>query len=118
MSGKRIMIVEDEAITALSLKMRLNGIGFDVCHVTGRASEAIELARADPPDAILMDIRLEDEMDGIEAARIINQGIPVIFHSAYADEDTLGRAQRIAPSTFLEKPATDAMLLKSFEAMF
>ena len=84
---KRILIVEDEINTAKALKELLGIWGYEVCGPVQSAEEAIEKANAERPDAVLMDIRLVGEMNGIEAGKIINQqpGIPVIIMTAYFD---------------------------------
>lgn len=68
---KRILIVEDEAIPALELQMRLKRWGFEVTRTEARGAAAIESARADRPDLVIMDIVLADDVDGIRAADVI-----------------------------------------------
>jgi len=101
-----IMIVEDEAITALYLEKELSGMGLNVCCVADTGAKAIEFATKHAVDVILMDVRLKDNIDGVRAAEVINQGIPVIYHTAFADEETLTRASRTKPVAILEKPAS------------
>lgn len=107
---KTVMIVEDEALTAMMLQHNIELFGWRVVAVEDTGRGAIESARRHHPDAILMDICLADEIDGIEAARIINNGIHIIFHTAYADEKTRSRAMAIHPEAYLEKPADDSRL--------
>jgi DNA-binding response OmpR family regulator len=78
------MIVEDEAIPALDLKMRLKDWGYDVIASVSNADDAVASARSDPPDLILMDVMLRGHRDGIAAANAIQARTeaPVIFITA------------------------------------
>ncbi|HET8706044.1 MAG TPA: EAL domain-containing protein [Pseudomonadales bacterium] len=102
----RIMIVEDERIVALDLKTALEYIGFKVVKIVSRGLDAVQFAEQLSPDLILMDINLQDEVDGIEAALRIreNYRIPVVFLTAYAEEKTLKRAELCFPYGYLLKP--------------
>lgn len=93
--------------------MRLRGLGYDVAGIAKDGNEAIEKARELRPDLILMDIRLGDGIDGIEAAhRIRTQyDIPVVYVSAYADRELLDRARATQPAGFINKPFTTKDLL-------
>lgn len=103
---KRVMIVEDEAITAMYLENELSSMGLHVCCVADTGRKAIDYAATHREiDVILMDIRLKDDIDGINAAQMINRNIPVIFHTAYADNETMERAGKLNPVAVLEKPA-------------
>jgi two-component system, response regulator PdtaR len=104
MTPVRILIVEDEAITAMSLRQTLTAKGFTVVAVAATGSEAIEIAQREKPDLLLMDIRLADDIDGIEAATVINNGIPIIYMTAFVDEPTITRAEETGPIAILEKP--------------
>jgi two-component system cell cycle sensor histidine kinase/response regulator CckA len=83
-AGANILVVEDQRAVAGALRMRLRGLGYDVVGIAKDGNEAIERARELRPDLILMDIRLGDGIDGIEAAhRIRTQyDIPVVYVSA------------------------------------
>ncbi len=104
MTPVRILIVEDEAITAMSLRQTLTAKGFTVVGVAAAGSEAIEIAQREKPDLLLMDIRLADDIDGIDAATVINNGIPIIYMTAFVDEPTITRAEKTGPIAILEKP--------------
>lgn len=108
MAGANILVVEDQRAVAGALRMRLRGLGYDVVGIAKDGNEAIEQARKLRPDLILMDIRLGDGIDGIEAAhRIRTQyDIPVVYVSAYADRDLLDRASATHPAGFINKPFT------------
>jgi len=102
----RIQIVEDERIIAMDLKETLESFGYDISGMTGRGDEAIAMAAAQLPDIVLMDINLEGEMNGTEAALRIRQHhrIPVIFLTAYAGDVDLLLAKSSAPYGYLIKP--------------
>jgi diguanylate cyclase (GGDEF)-like protein/PAS domain S-box-containing protein len=121
MEQQRILIVEDEKIIALDLERRLERNGFKVVGTTGMASEAIELAGSEMPDLVLMDIYLADETDhsgrGIEAAQEIRRryAIPVVFLTAYADDDTIQRAKIAEPVGYILKPFKEKDLISTID---
>ncbi|MCV2363696.1 EAL domain-containing protein [Paucibacter sp. DJ1R-11] len=102
----RIQIVEDERIVALDLKQDLESLGYEVSGMAASESRAVELARGDRPDLVLMDINLGHGGDGTRAAHtVISQlKIPVIYLTAYAEPATLERAGLTAPYGYLLKP--------------
>ncbi|GAA5175318.1 EAL domain-containing protein [Niveibacterium umoris] len=106
MKGTRVQIVEDERIVALDLKQSLETLGYEVTGIAARGDEAIGQAERHHPDLVLMDIHLEGVMDGTEAAREIHQRlhIPVVFLTAYAEDETLNRAAASVPYGYLLKP--------------
>ncbi len=101
-----LMLVEDERIVAFDLKRQLNSFGYSVGSVVASGEQAIDRIAEEKPDLVLMDIHLEGRMDGIEAAAAIRSRhrIPVVFLTAYAEEDTLGRALDSRPFGYLVKP--------------
>ena len=109
---KRIMIVEDERIVAQDIQNRLEKLGYTVSTVASSGEEAIKKAGKITPDLILMDIVLKGKMDGIEAADIIRDqvNIPVVYLTAYADEETLQRAKFTEPYGYILKPFEDREL--------
>ena len=112
MGSKRILVVEDEAVTAMDLKSNLVRLGYEVPAVVSRGEDAIRAAAEVAPDLVLMDITLDGPMSGIEAAAEIRKshGIPVVFLTAHADPETLGRAKLTEPFGYLPKPCgTDAL---------
>lgn len=106
MVNKKILIVEDEGIQAMTTKLTLIRMGYSVLPIAISGKSAVDLAHKYQPDLILMDIRLRGRMDGIEAASIIRKeaSTPIIFISAYADETTMQRAEQTHPVAVLEKP--------------
>ena len=112
MNKGRIMIVEDEGITALSIQRKLETLGYEVPVAVGSGEEAVEQAEQAAPDLVLMDIRLAGEMDGVEAADQIKTqfDIPVVYLTAYADEDTFQRAKVTESFGYLLKPFQERIL--------
>ncbi len=114
----KILIVEDESITAMDVKNRLNRFGFDVVGIASRGAEAVKKAGDLKPDLILMDITLKGDMDGIEAAEEIKTlfDIPVVYMSAFADKNTFERVKLSNPYGFVNKPISSELLLISIES--
>ena len=106
MATNRVLVVEDEKITALDLCMTLEELGHEVVGSTGRAEVALELVASLRPDLVLMDIQLEGPMLGTEAARLIRErhSTPVIFLTAYTDDRTLDDACRSLAYGYMVKP--------------
>jgi CheY-like chemotaxis protein len=104
----KVLIVEDEILTAQSIKMDLEEFGVDVLKPVAKGEAAIEVAIQENPSLILMDIRLAGEMDGIEAAEKISvkKKIPILFMTGYTTESIKERAQKVNPVGFLEKPVS------------
>lgn len=105
----RILVVEDERIVSEDIKVRLKKLGYTVPSIARSGEEAVEKAKAIRPDLVLMDIVLEGEMDGIEAASRIRSlyDIPVVYLTAYADTKTLERAKITEPFGYILKPFDD-----------
>jgi PAS domain S-box-containing protein len=116
-ASPRILIVEDEALIALDLKMRLIQFGYTVLGHVFSAAKALPLIEQDYPDLVLMDIVTQGPLDGIEAAEIIRSrwGIPIIFTTAYADRERLKRAKLAYPFGYLLKPYQDRDLQVTIE---
>jgi len=113
----KILIVEDEAIIAKDLQWRLEGMGYDAPLIVATGQEAVQTAHETSPDLILMDIMLLGPMDGIEAANRIRAevDVPVIYLTAYADEEVLERAKITEPFGYLIKPIGDRELHSNIE---
>ncbi len=112
-----VLVVEDERIVAIDLQEELIRLGYDAYAVASSGEGAIARAAERCPDIVLMDIRLEGPLDGIETAAILRErfGIPCIFLTAHADEATVGRAKEIEPFGYLLKPVHPAELSRSLE---
>ena len=117
MEQERILIVEDEKIIALDLKRRLEKFGYLVVGMASRANEAVDAAGSEHPDLVLMDIMLAGDHDGIEAATRIRDlyRIPVVFLTAYADEETLQRAKIAEPVGYVLKPFKERELYSTID---
>jgi PAS domain S-box-containing protein len=113
----RIVVVEDEGVVALDIKRHLENFGYQVMGIHSSGEEALERLPEEEPTLILMDIRLQGEMDGLETAELIKQryGIPVILLTAYADERTLERAKGIEPFGYIIKPFKERELRTAIE---
>lgn len=111
MSATRILIAEDNDLVSLTLEEQLKGLGYDVIGVARTGQEAVDLATRLSPDLVLMDIRMP-EIDGTEAATRINQqrSTPIIMLTAYADKETIRRAEVAGVLGYLVKPVTEADL--------
>ncbi|MGH8565248.1 MAG: two-component system response regulator [Gammaproteobacteria bacterium] len=106
MNPTSILIVEDERVIAFHLRSLLEALGYRVAATVSSGEEAVEKASELRPDLVLMDIYLEGATDGVKAAGQIYAGcrIPVVFLTAYAEDETLRRAQASLPFGYLVKP--------------
>ncbi len=106
MSRPSILIVEDENIVALDITSRAESLGYMVAAVVRSGERAIEKVDEAHPDLVLMDIRLQGALGGIQAAEHIRAryDLPVIYVTAYADEETLRRAKVTEPYGYILKP--------------
>jgi diguanylate cyclase (GGDEF)-like protein/PAS domain S-box-containing protein len=104
-----ILIVEDEPLVAQDISIKLQRQGYQVVAFAENALQAIQLAKREKPDLVLMDIILPGGMDGIQAAAAIRQqcSIPVIYLTAYSDQAFLERAKITDPMAYLIKPASE-----------
>ena len=111
MTATRILIAEDNDLVSLTLEEQLKGLGFDVIGIARTGQEAVDLASRLLPDLVLMDIRMP-EIDGTEAAMRINQqrSTPIIMLTAYADKETIRKAEVAGVLGYLVKPVTEADL--------
>jgi PAS domain S-box-containing protein len=102
----KILIVEDEGIEALDIQHRLISLGYPTPDIAFSGEEAVQKAGEISPDLVLMDIMLPGEIDGITAAELIKAclDIPVIYLTAYADDNTLQRAKITEPNGYIIKP--------------
>ncbi|MGE5498402.1 MAG: response regulator [Syntrophothermus sp.] len=103
---KNILIVEDETVIALSLRILLMKAGYIINGIFARGEQAVKAALENRPDLVLMDIRLAGDMDGIEAAKQIAEhtNSPILFMTAYSDPEVREKAMELKPLGFLQKP--------------
>jgi len=106
MCQKKILIVEDESIIAEDISDSLISLGYRITGMVYSGEEAIEAAAKCRPDLVLMDVNLQGEIDGITAAAEIRARfqIPVVYLTAYADENTLRRVNATKPFGYIIKP--------------
>ena len=106
MSKYRIMIVEDDEITALNLNISLQKHGYNIIAICDNATQAkIEIDNY-KPDMIIIDISLQESDDGIKLAKIIREkyGIPFIFLTSHSDDDIISMAKKTEPYGYIVKP--------------
>src|SRR5262245_40391717 len=112
MKRAKILVVEDEAIVALDLTERLNGLGYQVVGAVAKGEEAIAAAAEYFPDLILMDMRLAGAIDGAEAATRIHElrDIPIVYLTAHSDPQTISRVTSSEPFGYILKPFAEREL--------
>lgn len=117
MTRGRILIVEDERLVAEDLRDSLAQLGYSVVGIADTGERAIERARHSTPDVVLMDINLGGEMDGITAARAIRErhDIPVIYLTAFSNDETLARARDTDAFGFIVKPFQEKAVMAAIE---
>ena len=113
----RILVVEDEAIVAEDLRVSLETLGYEVCGTVDSGEAALEQTESLQPDLVLMDIVLAGEMSGTDAGGCIRQRfrIPVVYLTAYTDDETLTRAVVSDPAGYITKPFDDKELRSVIE---
>lgn len=117
MSKYKILIVEDEPAIAENISLYLNNLDFEVSGIAYDSDDALSELKNNTPDAVILDINLDSEKDGIDIASHINQqlGIPFLFLTSYSDKNTLDRAKHVKPAGYIVKPFNDRTLLASLE---
>jgi PAS domain S-box-containing protein len=113
----KIMVVDDEVIIGMQLEERLVSMGYDVVGMVTSGKAAVEKARSLMPDLILMDIVMPGEMDGIDASKAIRAelDIPIIFLTAYADDNYINRAKSVEPFGYILKPFQEKEIKAAIE---
>ena len=113
----RILIVEDERITAEDLQETLTDLGYVVTASVSSGADAISQAEENMPDLALMDVCIQGDMDGTETARVLRErfNIPVIYLTAHADSSTVTKAKDAEPLGYITKPFQEAALHASIE---
>jgi len=109
MAAPNILIVEDEAITAMDIKQTLIRLKFRVAGIVSRGIDAVNFVKEKSPDLILMDITIKGDLDGIETAAIISKShkIPIVYLSAHFDEETIERSRTTNPYGYILKPLNE-----------
>ncbi|WP_297484868.1 response regulator [Sulfurimonas sp.] len=103
---KNVVIIEDESIVAMEIAGFVKGLGYKVVATFSNAAACLALLKKEVVDLILIDVYIEGDMDGIACAAAIQswQNIPIIYISAFSDDETLERAIKTKPSAYLVKP--------------
>jgi len=117
MSEIRVLIVEDEPLIAFDIESILNNIDFSVSAIAHNYKTAIEQLQCNTPDAVLLDVNLNDTQDGIDIGTIIQQQykIPFVYITSYADKGTLERAKKTRPAGYIVKPFEEKDVLAGLE---
>lgn len=117
MAGEAIFIVEDERIVAEDLKRMLERLGYKIVGTAASGEDALKKVEAVKPNLVLMDIRIQGPMDGIDVAEHIfaQHDIPVIYLTAYADDLTVDRAKGTLASGYILKPFEERGLKSTIE---
>ncbi|HXF93562.1 MAG TPA: response regulator [Nitrospiraceae bacterium] len=117
MEQAKILVVEDEPIVARDIQLSLQRLGYDVPATAASGEEAIRKAAETRPDLVVMDIVLKGKMDGVETAQQLKDrlNVPVIYLTAFADDQTLERAKTTAPAGYMLKPYQPHELRTSIE---
>jgi two-component system cell cycle sensor histidine kinase/response regulator CckA len=103
----KVLIVEDEGITALDIRTRLQKLGYTVTGVCASGEDVFRaMAEENKPELILMDIRIKGDIDGIKVSLQVQKeyDVPVVFLTAHSDPDTIERVKRAAPYGYVSKP--------------
>jgi len=121
MSGEKAMpkifVVEDEGVVRLDIQQKLQDLGYDVPGTAASGEAALEKVAKIRPNLVLMDIRLEGDMDGVETAQILYEhfGVPVVFLSAYSDENIVQQVKTAKSFGYILKPFDSQDLYRAIE---
>jgi CheY-like chemotaxis protein/DNA-binding PadR family transcriptional regulator len=113
----KILVVDDEAIITMQLEERLTVMGYTVAGMAASGEDAVEKARGMKPDLVLMDIVMPGKINGIEAAKTITRelDIPVVFVTAYADDNIIEKAKSARPYGYIVKPFNELEIKAAIE---
>lgn len=120
MNRKRLILVEDERIIAEDLRSTLVNFGYEVLQIFSRGEDAVEQVPKLKPDLILMDVMLDGELNGIQTAAMIKDvyNVPIIYLTAYANDNILNKAKITEPYGYIIKPFEDRELHATIEMAF
>ena len=116
----KILIAEDEAISALSMQRVLTRSGYDVCKLVSTGEEALERIKQEKPDLVILDVILNGRLNGVEVAMELRSrsGIPILFVTGYEEGKLIERIKSIKSSTCLIKPFTPKALESAITQAF
>ncbi len=119
MKKTKILIVEDEIITAMSLQHILAHWGYECCEYVTSGTVAVEKTEHERPDIVIIDVSLNSEINGIEAARQICSrfSVPIIFITGYSDKETIGEIEDTKPAGYFVKPLDYDKLRKTLDSI-
>lgn len=117
MSAEKILVVEDEPLVGLEIKEDLENLGYRVPEIVTAGEDVLPSVARHLPDLVIMDIRIEGAVDGIEAAYQLKAefDIPILYLTAFSDSQTLKRAAATSPDAFLLKPFDERELAANVE---
>lgn len=112
-----ILLVEDEGIVARDLEETLTRLGYQIVGIASEGTQAVAMAQKLRPELVVMDVSLRGEVDGIQAARLIQEHshVPIVFLTGHSDTQTLHRAVLTGPLGYLIKPFQEAELHSTIE---
>ncbi|MCP4231340.1 MAG: PAS domain S-box protein [bacterium] len=116
-SEVKILIVEDEPVTALDIQQKLESLGYQVTGIARNSEDTLNEVKKNLPDLVLMDIKLGNGGNGIKiAARLRAENkIPVVFLTAFADDETVKQAVETEPYGYIVKPIDESELRTTIE---
>lgn len=117
MNKIKVVIVEDEALIADHIASILETANYEVIEIFDEAAIFFKFLSNNKPDLVLLDINLNDDLDGVDIAHEINSKhkIPIVFLTSNTDKKTIERAKRTMPISFIAKPYTAEGLLSNLE---
>jgi DNA-binding LytR/AlgR family response regulator len=106
MGNIKVLVVEDDFIIAHDIVTHLKSNGYDILGVVQSGEVAIAKVKRESPDILLLDIKLDGELDGIETAEVVNNivNIPIIYITASTDPESINRAKKTSPHAYIIKP--------------
>ena len=117
---KKVLVVEDDRLFLISLEWALDKIGCQVAAVVDNAEDALLFLRKEQPDLIITDISIKGKMNGLDLVRKVRElhPVPVIFITAFEDQELFRQASAIRHASFLVKPLTVATLRNTVQQLF
>ncbi len=104
----KILIAEDEAISALSMQRALTRSGYDICALLSTGEEAVAAITRQEPDLVILDVLLNGRLNGLEAAMEIRSrsNVPIVFVTGYEEGKLIDQIKSVSSSTYMIKPIT------------
>jgi PAS domain S-box-containing protein len=113
----KVLVAEDEAVTALNIKSMLGRFGYTVIGPVAYGEHAVEIFRSQKPDVLIMDITLAGDITGIEAVEEIKaiSDVPVVYQTAHSDSETINAAKEFGHDGYIVKPYNQYDLVSALE---